>query len=324
MIEFKELLDIINKGIEGIELGSKPLELYQPIRYALDGGGKRLRPVLVLAAYNLFYEDVNKAILPALAIEVFHNFTLLHDDIMDKADLRRNLPTVHKKWNENVAILSGDAMLIKAYDLISKSPQDVLPDILGLFNKTAIQVCEGQQLDMNYEKIFDVSESAYLEMIRLKTSVLVAASLKIGALCAGIKDQNADLLYDYGLKLGLAFQLQDDYLDVYGNPEKFGKKTGGDIVANKKTYLLIKSLELARGETKEKLYKLLADDHIEENIKINSMIGIYNELQIKSLVKHKMEEYYNQAIDALNSVEVSQSKKAFLIGFADQLMIREN
>jgi geranylgeranyl diphosphate synthase, type II len=324
MTEFKELLDIINKGIEKIELGSNPLELYEPIRYALDAGGKRLRPVLVLAAYNLFYEDVEKAVLPALAIEVFHNFTLLHDDIMDKAELRRNMPTVHKKWNENVAILSGDAMLIKAYELISRSPQDVLPDILNLFNKTAIQVCEGQQLDMNYEKIFDVSEASYLEMIKLKTSVLVAASLKVGALCARVKDKNAELLYEYGLKLGLAFQLQDDYLDVYSNPEKFGKKIGGDIVANKKTYLLVKSLELARGETKDKLYKLLTENGMDENVKIQSMVNIYNELQIKSLVKHKMEEYYNQAIDALNSVEVNQSKKAFLIRFADQLMIREN
>jgi geranylgeranyl diphosphate synthase, type II len=324
MLEFKDLLNIVNSEIEKLELGANPKELYEPIRYALDTGGKRFRPVLVLAAYNLFYEDVEKAIFPALAIEVFHNFTLLHDDIMDKADLRRNRPTVQKKWNENVAILSGDAMLIKAYDLILNSPKPSLPEIFTLFNQTAMHVCEGQQLDMNYETSCDVSEAQYIEMIGLKTSVLVAASLKMGALCAGAKEHNANLLYDFGLKLGLAFQLQDDYLDVFGNPEKFGKKPGGDIVANKKTYLLIKSLELAQGEIKEKLNKLLNDSDIDGDSKINSVIEIYNQLNIKALVKRKMEDYYNQAIDSLNAVEVSQAKKAFLIAFADQLMIRES
>jgi len=324
MLEFKELLNTINSEIEKLELGSNPPELYQPIRYALDSGGKRFRPVLVLAAYNLFYDDVEKAIAPALAIEVFHNFTLLHDDIMDNADLRRNRPTVHKKWCDNVAILSGDAMMIKAYDLISKSPQNSLPEIFSLFNKTAMQVCEGQQLDMNYEKHLDVSEDDYIEMIKLKTSVLVATSLKMGALCAGANEHNASLLYNFGLKLGLAFQLQDDYLDVFGNPEKFGKKVGGDIVANKKTYLLIMALKLSKDSLKDRLLELLTDNSIDENHKINAVIEIYNQLQIKILVKRKMEEYYNQAIDALNSVEVSQAKKSFLIAFADKLMIREN
>jgi len=215
-------------------------------------------------------------------------------------------------------------MLIKAYDLILNSPKSSLPEIFTLFNKTAMHVCEGQQLDMNYEMSCDVSEAQYIEMIGLKTSVLVAASLKMGALCAGVKEHNANLLYDFGLKLGLAFQLQDDYLDVFGNPEKFGKKPGGDIVANKKTYLLIKSLELAQGETKEKLNKLLNDSDIDDDSKINSVIEIYNQLNIKALVKRKMEDYYNQAIDSLNAVEVSQAKKAFLIAFADKLMIRES
>jgi geranylgeranyl diphosphate synthase, type II len=279
---------------------------------------------LLLAAYNLFYDDVEKAIAPALAIEVFHNFTLLHDDIMDKADLRRNRPTVHKKWNENVAILSGDAMLIKAYSLILQSPNQSLSEIFDLFNQTAMQVCEGQQLDMNYEDLLDVSESEYIEMIRLKTSVLVAASLKMGALCARASEKDANLLYDFGLKLGLAFQLQDDYLDAFGNPEKFGKKTGGDIVANKKTYLLIKSLELAQGELKNKLNNLLGNSDINEKDKIQKVIEIFNELNIKELVKKKMDQYYNQAIDSLNLVEVDQAKKAFLIEFADRLMIRES
>jgi geranylgeranyl diphosphate synthase type II len=323
MLNFRELQDIINIEIEKLEIGSRPEELYLPIRYALDTGGKRLRPVLVLAAYNLFYDDIHEAIAPALAIEIFHNFTLLHDDIMDKADLRRNRPTVHKKWNENIAILSGDAMLIKAYDLILMSPGKFLPDILKLFNQTAAEVCEGQQYDMNFEQRFDVSEKEYIEMIRLKTSVLIAASLKMGALCAGASDNDATNLYEFGLKFGLAFQLQDDYLDTYGNPEKFGKKIGGDIVANKKTFMLIKALELAEGKTSEKLSNLLSNKNIDDKQKIDSVTEIYNELNIKSLAKQKMEDYYKQSIDALNSVTVEQAKKSQLIEFADKLMIRE-
>ena len=324
MLEFKELLNIVKKGIENLELGTNPPELYLPIRYSLDAGGKRFRPVLVLAAYNLFYDDVEKAIAPALAVELFHNFTLVHDDIMDKADLRRNRPTVHKQWNENIAILSGDAILIKAYDLILQSPKESLSEIFSLFNQSALQVCEGQQLDMNYEQRLDVSEEEYIEMIRLKTSVLVAASLKMGALCAGAHIFNANRLYDFGIKLGLAFQLQDDYLDVYGDPEKFGKMVGGDIVANKKTYLLVKSLELAEGDVRDRLLELIEAKNIEPNYKIDQVLKIYDQLDIRSLVKRKMEEYYNQAIDSLNSVEVDQVKKSHLIEFADQLMIRES
>jgi geranylgeranyl diphosphate synthase type II len=324
MLEFIDLHNIIETEIEKIELGLNPLELYEPIRYVLEAGGKRLRPVLVLAAYNLFYDDIEKAIAPALAIEVFHNFTLMHDDIMDNADLRRNRLTVHKKWDENVAILSGDTMLIKAYDLILKSPHAKLFEIIDLFNQTALQVCEGQQYDMNFEKKTDVSELEYIEMIRLKTSVLIAASLKIGALCASANEHSANHLYEFGLKLGLAFQLQDDYLDIYGNPEKFGKTIGGDIVANKKTYMLIKSLEIAQGELQEKLHNLLLDNNIDLNYKVKSVIDIYNQLNIKTLVKRKMGDYYKQAMDALNTVEVEQSKKTSLIKFADKLMEREN
>jgi len=257
MYTFIQIQQIVEKYLKEIELKTEPRELYEPVKYILEIGGKRIRPSLVLAAYNLFKNDVETAINPALALEVFHNFTLLHDDIMDKADLRRNQQTVHKKWNENVAILSGDTMSIKAYELLSKIPAEFLSEVLQAFNKTALQVCEGQQLDMNFESRLDVSVEEYLEMIRLKTSVLIAVSLKIGAIMAGALRNDVHKLYDFGLNLGLAFQLQDDYLDAYGDVQAFGKKIGGDIVANKKTFLLIKALETSDKETSEVIYCII-------------------------------------------------------------------
>jgi len=322
--EFSEFYQVIQASIAQLKLDDEPKELYHPIKYSLDAGGKRIRPILVLAGCKVFSDDINPAIAPALAVEIFHNFTLLHDDIMDKADLRRNMPTVHKKWSENVAILSGDAMMIKAYEQIIKAPLKNLIPITELFNKTAIEVCEGQQLDMNFEARETVSENEYIEMIRLKTSVLLAASLKIGALSGFASESDADKLYLFGLNLGLAFQLQDDYLDVYGDPQKFGKKIGGDIIANKKTYLLIKAIELAGKEDKTIIDKLLTDQNIDSELKITSMISIFNKLNIKQLVKEKMESYYNIATQALNSVEVNQIKKTRLIEFANNLMERES
>ncbi len=324
IFDFKELLQIVQSSIYELEIGSEPVELYDPIKYSLDAGGKRIRPVLVLAACNLFTDDVKVAIPPALAVEIFHNFTLLHDDIMDKADLRRNRPTVHKKWNENIAILSGDAMVIKAYQQIIKSPKENLVPIVELFNQTAIEVCEGQQYDMNFEQRNEVTENEYLEMIRLKTSVLVAASLKIGALAAGTNATEAQKLYQFGLNLGLAFQLQDDYLDVYGDPLKFGKKIGGDIMANKKTYMLIKAKELADKEDLSTINNLLNENNNNPEHKIKSMIAIFDKLNIKQLVKSKMESYYHLAMQALIAVEVEQTKKLQLIDFADKLMERES
>jgi geranylgeranyl diphosphate synthase, type II len=321
--EFSELYEIIQSSIAQLKIDDEPKELYQPIQYSLDVGGKRIRPILVLAACKMFSDDIKPAIAPALAIEIFHNFTLLHDDIMDKADLRRNMPTVHKKWSENVAILSGDAMMIKAYEQIIKAPAQNLITIVELFNKTAIEVCEGQQLDMNFESRKTVTENEYIEMIRLKTSVLLAASLKIGALSGFAGESDADKLYNFGLNLGLAFQLQDDYLDVYGDQQKFGKKIGGDIVANKKTYLLIKAAELAGKEDRSTITKLLTDHNIEAEFKIKSMISIFNKLKIKQLVKEKMELYYSQAMQAINSVDVIHSNKILLIEFANKLMERE-
>ncbi len=324
MYSLKELQKIVEKHLNKIELKSQPKELYEPIKYILDIGGKRIRPSLVLAAYNLFKDDVEKTIYPALALEVFHNFTLLHDDIMDKADLRRNQQTVHKKWNENIAILSGDAMSIKAYELLAKTPNIFLPEVLQSFSKTALQVCEGQQLDMNFEKRFDVSVDEYMEMIRLKTSVLIAVSLKIGAIMADASKKDAQKLYDFGLNLGLAFQLQDDYLDAYGKLQVFGKKIGGDIVANKKTFLLIKALETASKEDADKLHELINSNDINDDEKIKFVLEIYNKTNVDRLLKNEMSFYYNKAINSLESLSIGNDRTIILKDFAGKLMNREN
>jgi len=287
MYSLKELQQIIETQLSKINLNAEPKELYEPVEYILSIGGKRLRPSLVLAAYNLFKDDVENAIFPALALEVFHNFTLLHDDIMDKADLRRNQQTVHKKWSENVAILSGDAMSIKAYELLANVPAEFLTEVLQSFNKTALQVCEGQQLDMNFENRLDVSVDEYIEMIRLKTSVLIAVSLKIGGIMGGASKNDVQKLYDFGLNLGLAFQLQDDYLDSYGDVKVFGKKIGGDILANKKTFLLIRALELSDSKNTDKLLSLIERNDIKDELKISQVLEIYNETNVASLLKEK-------------------------------------
>ncbi len=324
MLNFEELFQVIQSSLNELEIGSTPIELYDPIKYSLEAGGKRIRPILTLAACNLFSDEIKPAIAPALAIEIFHNFTLLHDDIMDKADLRRNMPTVHKKWNENIAILSGDAMVIKAYQQIIQSPALNLVPIVELFNKTAIEVCEGQQLDMNFEQLNSVSEADYLEMIKLKTSVLVAASLKIGALAANASEIEASKLYEFGLNLGLAFQLQDDYLDTFGNTEKFGKIIGGDIAANKKTYLLVKAIELASNEDLIIINNLLSEKDYSREEKIANMISVFNKLDIRTVVKTKMEYYYQLAMKSLEAVNAVSEKKKNLIEFAEKLMEREN
>ncbi|MFN8257489.1 MAG: polyprenyl synthetase family protein [Bacteroidales bacterium] len=324
MYTLGELLEIINKEIAHLEFDGEPKELYQPVKYSLEAGGKRIRPVLVLAGCNLFTEDISVAIHPALAIEIFHNFTLLHDDIMDKAELRRNLPTVHKKWNENIAILSGDAMLIRAYQELIKAPATRFLPIIELFSKTAIEVCEGQQYDMNFEMLRQVSEEQYLEMIKLKTSVLLAASLKTGALCGMAGERDCNLIYDFGLNLGLAFQLQDDYLDTFGEKEKFGKYIGGDIAANKKTYLLVKAIELANQKDLETIYSLLSAENINRNEKYNKMISIFNDLNIKNIVKDKIEYFYQLAIKSLDVINVETTRKIVLKEFAEKLMERES
>ncbi len=322
MYPAEELQRIVNNTIKKINFATEPFELYTPIEYALAGGGKRIRPLLALMACNLFSDEIQKALNPAVGIEIFHNFTLLHDDIMDKAELRRNKPTVHKKWNDNVAILSGDAMMIKAYEFFFELEPGLLAKVLPVFNKTALQVCEGQQFDMNFESRMDVNTAEYIQMITLKTAVLLACSLKAGALIGGTDEKNANCLYDFGLNLGLVFQLQDDFLDVYGDVKTFGKQIGGDITSNKKTFLLIKALELARGETRNKLLYLL---HVEPdiNVKIKGITDIYNELNIPQIVRNKIDFYHQKAMESLNQVNVKEDRKATLINLAESLIKRE-
>jgi len=324
MYNFKELQSTIEENITKIDLDINPIELYEPIKYTLSAKAKRVRPTLTLAACNLFSDNIKNSIKPALALEIFHNFTLLHDDIMDNADLRRNNKTVHKKWNENVAILSGDAMSIKAYELLSETDNKYLKTVLQIFNKMAIQICEGQQYDMNFENRTDVTEEEYIKMIKLKTSVLLASSLQIGAIVGGANNEDAKNLYNFGLNLGLAFQLQDDFLDVYGDIKTFGKKIGGDIVANKKTYMLIKALETADANTKKELNNIIALENFNKQDKINNVIKIYNKLRIDELAKQKMNDFYNKSLNSLDLVKVDNKRKTVLVNFASDLMKRDS
>ena len=324
MISSEKICEIIEKEINQIDFKSTPLELYQPICYALESGGKRIRPTLVLLACNLFSENINDAVLPALGIEIFHNFTLLHDDIMDKADLRRNRSTVHKKWSENVAILSGDAMMIKSYDFFSNLSPDLFKKTFAIFNKTALQVCEGQQFDMNFESIENVSQTDYLKMIELKTAVLLGTSLKIGATIGGADAQQADLLYDFGKNLGISFQLHDDYLDSFGNQETFGKKIGGDITANKKTFLYIKALELADNNVKKNLIELYSTSNINNENKIKVVLEVFNNLDIKNITLSEINKYHNLANKSLQMLDIDKSKLSVILSFVETLKNRIN
>jgi geranylgeranyl diphosphate synthase type II len=319
-----ELQKKVNDFISNVQIGREPFSLYDPINYTLQSGGKRVRPVLVLMACNLFTDDIEHAIKPAVGLEIFHNFTLLHDDIMDHADIRRGNPTVHKKWSENTAILSGDAMFIQAYEYFLDCQSPNFRDILKAFNQTAREVCEGQQYDMEFEERDHVTEQEYLRMIELKTSVLIAAALKIGALLGGSNKKDADLLYDFGRNIGLAFQLQDDFLDVYGETEVFGKKIGGDIVANKKTFMLIKAKELARDEDLKILNDLLNSKNMERETKVDSVKKIYNKLNIHNLVKLRIEELNQLALDSLAKVSIEENKKSELKKLAENLIHRIN
>lgn len=314
---------IISQEIEKLSLPNTPNDLYEPIRYTLASGGKRLRPALVLLGNSLFSDDFEEAIKPALALEIFHNFTLLHDDIMDNSEIRRKQPTVHKKWSENVAILSGDAMQIIAFDLLTDLPAQKIAPVAKLFNKTALEVCEGQQYDMDFETRTNVSIDEYLEMIRLKTSVLLAASLKIGAIIGNADEKNANLLYNFAQNIGLAFQLQDDLLDTYGDTKVFGKKVGNDIITNKKTYLLISALKLANAEQKQKLLSLLANKKIENEQKISEVKNIFNQLKIKQLTQDKINNYFNLAFENLEKINLSNEKKQPLKDFANALVNRK-
>lgn len=324
MLSFKEIQEKIEREIGQLEFDCPPKSLYEPITYILSLGGKRIRPALVLMAYNLYREDVEKAIRPAIGLEVFHNFTLLHDDLMDQADKRRNKPTVHKVWNANTAILSGDAMLIAAYQLIGETAPEHLKEVLDLFTRTALEICGGQQYDMEFESRMDVSEEEYLEMIRLKTAVLLACSLKTGAILGGASREDAENLYRFGINIGLAFQLQDDLLDVYGDTKTFGKNIGGDILCNKKTFLLINALRRAEGEQKVQLEHWIARKDFDAAEKIAAVTNIYNVLGLKELSEAKMQTYYAEGMKNLVALSVSEERLAVLKEVTSRLMFRQS
>jgi len=324
MLSLPSCLDIIAREIILLKTENKqPIELYQPIHYILALEGKRIRPALTLMACNLFTDDITPAIKSALAIEVFHNFTLIHDDIMDNAPLRRNQPTVHEKWNDNVAILSGDAMQILAYQLICEAPSSKLKELIDIFNTTAIEVCEGQQFDMNYALRNNVTLDEYIRMIELKTSVLLAASLKIGALCGGSSEIEAQKLYLFGRNLGIAFQIQDDYLDVYADQQLFGKTVGGDIAENKKTFLLIKALELAKGQQVITLQNAFNNRFFDVADKVKQVRQVYDELNISQIAQASISSYSEKAFGFLDSVLVPEERKTILRQIALELMNRE-
>ncbi|MFT4759932.1 MAG: geranylgeranyl diphosphate synthase type II [Paraglaciecola sp.] len=306
------------------QFNSEPTELYAPVNYILSIGGKRLRPVLVLMSHALFEDNYEKSLPAAFAVEVFHNFTLLHDDIMDEAPLRRGKPTVHVKYDVNTGILSGDVMMIAAYDFLSKIVDETkIPTIYKTFNKVAIEVCEGQQYDMNFETRDNVTILEYLRMIELKTSVLLAGAMQMGAIIGNASAKDAEHIYQFGRNVGLAFQIQDDILDTYGDPEKFGKKVGGDIVQNKKTYLVLKALETADEPTKDMLLTLMTTPTTVEAAKIEAVKTIFNQLSVRDLAEAVKEDYLQKAFEHLDEIAVPKERKKVLIDLANDLMMRE-
>lgn len=317
MKKIQEYTQLIEENLSAQNFNHQPLELYDPISYILSLGGKRLRPALCLAATDLFGGEVKEAIQPALAIEVFHNFSLVHDDIMDEAPLRRGKLTVHKKWDANIAILSGDAMLVKSYQYVSQVSPQVLPQVLEVFSQTAIEVCEGQQYDLNFESLEDVSEEDYLNMIRLKTSVLLGCALKIGALIANASEKDAQAIYDFGVHIGIAFQIQDDILDAFGESDKFGKLSGGDILNDKKTILMI----YAQSHSSQ-LVNWFGNKR-ESDEKIKRVKEIFVDCGAKAYAEKRMHEYYDLAIANLNSIDLQSPMKQELADFAKYLILRD-
>lgn len=313
----------IHHFIDQLELDREPAGLYAPVAYCLQNGGKRMRPIMTLLACEMFGGDIRQALPAAVGLELFHNFTLLHDDIMDNAPLRRNRPTVHIKWDVNTAILSGDLMYALAYKYMSQVPDAALRTVIELFNKTVIEVCEGQQYDMDFEHRDDVCVDEYLMMIRLKTAVLPAACLQTGAIIAGASEKDQESIYNFGEYIGLAFQLRDDWLDVYGEEALFGKKQGGDIIANKKTWLYIHALEMARDDHRKTLQKVFSDDNIDDNEKVRVVKDIYSHLDINALAQKAMKEYYIRAFDYLEVIDVPENRKQKLKNLAGMLLKRE-
>ncbi len=322
MFTTKELQEKINLYIANWSYSRCPKGLYAPIEYILSLGGKRLRPVLMLMAYNIYREDVDAILPSAVGLETYHNYTLLHDDLMDRADMRRNKPTVHKVWNDNTAILSGDTMLVLAYQQMTLSGGAHLREVLDIFNKTALEIGEGQQYDMEFETRDDVTEDEYIEMIRLKTSVLLAAALQIGAVLGGASAEDTRLFYDYGIQLGLAFQLQDDYLDVYGNEAKFGKKIGGDILCNKKTYMLINAILRANDRQRVELQRWVDTREYVPADKIRAVTALYDAIGIRELCDQKIAYYFDCAERILAQIQVDEERKNVLRGYVASLVHR--
>jgi geranylgeranyl diphosphate synthase, type II len=319
----KEILVNLEEEIAKISADAKPTELYEPIQYIMSLGGKRLRPVLVILAYHLFKKDYKNAINPAIGVELFHNFSLMHDDIMDNAPLRRGKQTVHEKWNTNIAILSGDVMLVKAYDYLLNCENTVLKEVLTAFNKAATEVCEGQQWDMNFEKLNSVSVSEYIEMIRQKTAVLLGFSLQLGAILGNANTDEKEILYNLGVNAGIAFQLKDDLLDAFGDSAKFGKQVGGDIISNKKTFLLITALQKADTSTLSELNKWLSATEFDKTEKVNAVLAIYENLGIKEATESKIKGYYTKVLEDLDTLKNKGLAIEELASFLDDLMNRE-
>lgn len=323
MYTSEEMLKMVNGYISKLAYDRKPKSLYEPVEYALSMGGKRIRPTLMLLAYNLFRDDPEKILMPATALETYHNYTLLHDDLMDNADLRRGHQTVHKRWSPNVAILSGDAMLVLAYKRMEQVPVEMFRPIMQLFTETALEIGEGQQYDMEFESRTDVSEEEYIEMIRLKTSVLLACAMKMGAILAGASEQDQDNLYKFGEQVGLAFQLQDDYLDVYGDTKVFGKAIGGDIVSNKKTYMLINAYNKADHSQREELDRWISAKEFDRNEKVAAVTALYNQLGIDRMALRKIESYFDESRKYLDAVNVEDGRKEEIRRYAQLMLNRK-
>ena len=318
-----DILTLVNNYLDNIPYTRKQETLYEPIRYVLSLGGKRIRPVLMLMSYNLYKDDADTILPTACGLETYHNYTLLHDDLMDNADMRRGHATVHKKWDANTAILSGDSMLVLSCQRIAQCAPQYLPQILDLFTTTALEIGEGQQYDMEFETRDDVCESEYIEMIRLKTSVLLACAMKMGAIQAGASAADQDALYRYGESLGLAFQLQDDYLDVYGDPSVFGKNIGGDITSNKKTFMLINALLRAEGQDKAELEAWIARKDFDRQEKVDAVTHLYTKLGIDRLARERIEYYTREALSCLDAVNTPDERKAELREYTMMMMRRE-
>lgn len=309
MYSHADLKDLVDKAIINLSYNTEAGKLYDPVKYILSIGGKRLRPVLALMTCNLFSDKIDEAVIPAMGLEVFHNFTLVHDDIMDQAPVRRNFPTVHSKWNINQAVLSGDVMAFIANDCFLQAPPRCMSKVLRVFNKAAIEVCVGQQLDIDFEKAIIVSEDEYLRMIELKTAVLLAASAKIGAIIGGADDKDSELLYEFGRNLGLAFQIQDDLLDIYGDIKVFGKIPGGDIISNKKTFLLVKAFEIASYEQHNKLQEQFALKEFDPETKVKTVIDLYDQLNIKAVTETLANDYISIAFSLLDKIGAVKERK---------------